>query len=814
MKEEELARKNQDRNNAIFDHSAVSLWVEDISKLRALIRALRAEQKVFDMQGHLGQHPEFVLEATRMIEVVDVNAATVQLYEAKSKADLIGPLDITLDRGDPVLLASLGQLMVAIERGQTQYRHESNAHTLTGKKLSIIVQSYIPREDDPYPYMLVSVLDITEQRQAEKRVRESEQRYRALVENLGEGLVIADAEENLVFVNPAAEATFGVPAKDIPGMNLRDFLDEKELALILGETEKRKRGETSTYETEIRRPDGSVRNILITATPQFDKGGRFTGTFGLLHDITVRKELERTLERERVLLRTLIDNAPDTIYLKDEKSRFVLANRFLAEFMGAKSPADLIGKTDHDFYPQEVADEFAADEKRVVESGVPVVNKEELTRAADGTLHYSLTTKVPLFDEKGTVAGVVGFGHDITERREAEERLRRSEEQLQQAKRLEAVGRLAGGIAHDFNNLLTVIKGYTDLIEDSLPESTPLKGDLREVTRAAGRAVELTAQLLAFSRKQVLQPRIVNVSDIVTSAEKMLARIIGEDIELRAFCAADAGNVRADPGQIEQALLNLAANSRDAMPRGGKLTLETANVSLGKTYAHAHPEVPPGDYVMLAVSDTGVGMDRRTRARVFEPFFTTKEVGKGTGLGLASVYGTVKQSGGYIFCYSEPGVGTSFKIYFPRVRQAKDAERQSEAAPASPAESETILLVEDEEAIRGFIRVVLEKAGYVVWEARDGSEALAVVSAGRATKGQGIALLLTDVVMPHMNGPQLAAKLREMNPAVKILYMSGYTENAVIHHGMLDPDIDLLQKPFPADELLKRVREALHRSGT
>jgi CheY-like chemotaxis protein len=367
------------------------------------------------------------------------------------------------------------------------------------------------------------------------------------------------------------------------------------------------------------------------------------------------------------------------------------------------------------------------------------------------------------------------------------------------------VGRLAGGIAHDFNNMLGAIIGYSEMILRNLRKEDPIFRDVEQVRGAADRAAALTRQLLAFSRKQVLEPRVININSVVTGIEKMLRRLIGEDIELSTALADGLWHVRADPGQIEQVLMNLAVNSRDAMPAGGRLTIETANVELDEDYARSHVAVKPGPHVMLAVSDTGCGMDEETRSRLFEPFFTTKEQGKGTGLGLSTVYGIVKQSGGNIWVYSEPGRGATFKVYLPKV------EADTEAIPLRAPEgelrrgTETVLVVEDEPLLRRLVLRMLALSGYKTLEAANGGEALIACEkhAGR------IDVVITDVVMPGMGGPELAERLRKVRPEVRVLFTSGYTDNAIVHHGVLDPGTPFLQKPFTVTSLVAKVREVL-----
>ena len=420
-------------------------------------------------------------------------------------------------------------------------------------------------------------------------------------------------------------------------------------------------------------------------------------------------------------------------------------------------------------------------------------------RHKDGTWRYLEGVFTNLLDDP-SVAAIVNNYRDATERRSLEQ-------QVIQAQKMEAVGRLAGGVAHDFNNILTAIGGYTDLLLADLPLDDPRRQDVDEIHRAADRAAALTQQLLAFSRRQVLQPKVINVNALVVNVEKMLRRLIGEDVQLEAALAEDVGRVRADPGQLEQVLVNLAVNARDAMPGGGRLTIETSNIELDAAYATEHRTVAPGPYVLIAVSDTGTGMSADTQSHIFEPFFTTKEVGKGTGLGLATVYGIVKQSGGSIWVYSELGHGTTIKVYFPRVDEpAEPLAAPGLVDPASLRGTETILLVEDEPSVRGVARQVLARQGYTVLEAPDGQTALMMIAAGAR-----VDLVLTDVVMPGMSGRALADQLARRSPGIRVLYMSGYTDDAIVRHGMLEPGLAYLQKPFRPDALAQKVREVLNR---
>jgi len=420
-------------------------------------------------------------------------------------------------------------------------------------------------------------------------------------------------------------------------------------------------------------------------------------------------------------------------------------------------------------------------------------------RHKDGSWRILESTASPVCGDDGQVEKLVIVNRDISDRK-------RLEEQFRQAQKMEAIGRLSGGVAHDFNNLLGVIIGYGEILQEGLAPEHPLRRSADEILAAGRRAASLTRQLLAFSRQQVLETKVLSLNTVVSNMETMLRRLIGEDIELTSNLESSLGTVKADPGQLEQVVMNLAVNARDAMPQGGKLIIETANTEMDETFVRRYPyPVQPGLYIRLTVSDTGTGMDAATRARIFEPFFTTKEKGQGTGLGLSMVYGVVKQSGGYIDAYSELGLGTTFKIYLPRVDEAVSPSAPQPTLATSLRGTETILLVEDEEALRILTRNLLELCGYQVMEAKNGAEALDLSQRYPGT----VDLLLTDIVMPGINGRLLADQLIQLRPNIKVVYMSGYTGQAVGAHRILDPGSIFLQKPFTRDELARKIREAL-----
>jgi PAS domain S-box-containing protein len=423
----------------------------------------------------------------------------------------------------------------------------------------------------------------------------------------------------------------------------------------------------------------------------------------------------------------------------------------------------------------------------------------------DGTVRWVRDRAFPIRDATGAVVRVIGVAHDVTAAREIDDALRRSEEQLRHAQRMEAVGRLAGGVAHDFNNMLTVIEGYGAMALERLRPDDQLFGWIEEIQRAAQRAAVMTHRLLAFSRKQVLQPQVLDVNEVLRGMDELLRRLLGADVNLVTVPREGIGRIRADPGQIEQVIANLAVNARDAMPHGGTLALETFDADLDADYARSHPEVTPGPYVCLAVSDTGTGMDEHVRQHLFEPFFTTKEPGKGTGLGLSTVYGIVRQSAGHVAVYTELGRGTSFKVYLPRVDEEPTHRTPVVRDARSHDGTETVLVAEDEDAVRALVRDVLTEHGYHVIEARTGRDALAALKDAR----RPVDLVLTDVIMPGMSGPHLVKRITDLVGSPRVIYMSGHTDTALVAEGGIDPQVPYLQKPFTGDTLLQRVREVL-----
>ena len=517
----------------------------------------------------------------------------------------------------------------------------------------------------------------------------------------------------------------------------------------------------------------------------------------LQKDVEVRRKVEIALRESEERFRQLAENIDDVFWLSDrENERFFYVSPAYNAIWG-RSAAGLYAEPG--VWMETVHPDDRERVRRAFLGQVTGTWDEpyRITRP-DGSVRWIRTRTYPVRDATGSVYRLAGVSRDVTA-------YHHLEEQLRHAQKMEAVGRLAGGVAHDFNNLLSVILSYTSLVLDELKHGEPIRDDIEEVRRAGERATDLTRQLLAFSRQQLLQPRVMTLGQVVLEMEKLLRRLLGEDIDLSLHVSSPMGKVVADPTQIEQIVMNLAVNARDAMPRGGRLTIETENVDLNADDAHSLPGAAPGPYVMLAMTDTGEGMDAATRERSFDPFFTTKDQGKGTGLGLSTVFGIVKQSEGHIFVYSERGHGTKFKLYFPRTDQALDMAPSMAPKPATLEGSETILLVEDDDQVRATSRAILLRHGYRVLDAQNGGEAF-LVSEKFADQ---IDLLLTDVVMPRMSGRELAERLEATRSNMRVLYVSGYTENFIVHHGVLDTGIAFLQKPITPDTLLRKVREVL-----
>jgi two-component system, cell cycle sensor histidine kinase and response regulator CckA len=786
--------------------------------------------------------PDAVVIVNQAGNLVLINTQTEKLFGYR-RAELLGkPVEILVPerlRGAHAGLRK-GYFASPVVRGQGEGL-ELTGRRQDGSEFPIDV-SLSPLETADGVLVFGAIRDISKRKAAEQQCA----RLAAIVESTDDAILGLSLDNVITSWNQGAHRIFGYDAEEMVGRPLSGFIPkgaEIDEALV---KEAVVRGEVKRFETVRTRKDGRNISISVTVSPIRDPSGRVVAISRLARDMTERNRDQDALEKSReatvaatheleALKQRRVENA-----LRESETRFqrldesgiigIIHTDVDGNILEANDAyLKMIGYTRADLlrgairWTELTPPEFRQRNDRAIDllkaSGVAPPWETESFRK-DGS-RVSILVGVATLEYPRCIA----FVADLTQRKQAEvensqlaaaakneqaarvraeSALQKTEEQFRQAQKMEAVGRLAGGIAHDFNNLLTVILSYSALILGDINADSAIRESVEEIRKAGKRAAELTRQLLMFSRQQVLEPAVLDLNDLLTGMAKMLHRLVGEDVELVSIAGTSLGHVRADPGSIEQLVMNLVVNARDAMPTGGKLTIETANVNLDDAYAEEHLGVRPGQYVVTSVSDTGTGIDKATQARIFEPFFTTKDKAKGTGLGLSTVFGIVQQSGGSIWVDSEPGKGATFKVYLPRVDDAVEV-RHPALAPTMLRGAETILLVEDEEQVRAVTRGILKRQGYSVIEARNGTEALAACQ----QHSGGIDLLLTDVVMPLMSGPELARRLATARPAMKILCMSGYMDDAVLRHGALEAGIAFMQKPFTPDMLTAKIRDVL-----
>ncbi|MDF1504716.1 PAS domain-containing protein [Roseisolibacter sp. H3M3-2] len=628
--------------------------------------------------------------------------------------------------------------------------------------------------------------------------RAAERHLRGILDSAREGVWFVDAHGRTRDANPALLALLGVGADELRGRPLLDWVagGTAEAAAHLARL---RTGHGGAFPIAFRHRDGQAVECLAVATPLHDDEGRFAGATLLLYDQRARRSEEEAERAAHAQALTLLRHLPDPAWHVDPDGRLVTVNDAYLRLLG-RPASDVVGRLESELWPSPTRERFAANLRAVVQEGREVRARSEVT-LPDGRVRRYESVMLPIRGRDGAPTGAVGISRDVTDSDLAEERLRH-------AHKMEALGRLAGGVAHDFNNLLTVIKGEVPFVREVIPPGDEALEDLAAIDAAADRAAALTRQLLAFSRQQVLRPRRLSVSEVVADVERMLQRVIGADVALSASLDASLWPVHADPGQLEQVLMNLAINARDAMPSGGELTLRTRNVGEAESRALAAGRqwLRAGEFVALEVGDSGVGMDAVTLSRIFEPFFTTKPAGRGTGLGLATVYGIVKQSGGYVYADSAPGRGTRVTVLLPRaLPEAGDADTGEHEVPTTPTGSETVLVVEDDPAVRVTVIRMLTGGGYRVLEARNGIEALATLERRVAE----IDLLLTDVVMPGLGARDLLGEVRARWVSLPALVMSGYSPDVVETQGALAAGVPLLSKPFSRETLLRQVRAVL-----
>lgn len=643
--------------------------------------------------------------------------------------------------------------------------------------------------------LIATINALLRMKQAEEKMACLAHQWQSTFDAVKDAIFILDADQRIVRTNQAAEDLFQRPADAMSGRHCWE--------IVHGTTEPIPECPLLRGRQSLQRETRELRMgefwFEVTVDPILDAENRLTGVVHIMSDITERKQAEEKIRQSEESYRNIFQNAQVGLFrTRISDGKILESNDQLARMFGYNNREEFIAEyaTWKNYVDPGTRERML---EQIHQNGF-IENFEARFYRKDRSIFWARYS-ARLYPEQGWIEGVA---QDITEHKRVEEERAKLQEQLQQAQKLESIGRLAGGGAHDFNNMLSVVLGYGEIILGELHSEDPLWDKVFEMVKAGQRARALTSQLLAFSRKQTLQPQVLNLNEQIRNIEKMLRRLLAEDIELSLILAKDLPWVLFDPGQLDQVIINLAVNARDAMPKGGRLLIETSVVDLDETYAAAHAETKPGKYVLLAFTDTGVGMDKKTVSQVFEPFFTTKKKGEGTGLGLSTVYGIVKQSNGHIWVYSEPGNGTTFKVYLPPTEAKPKTQAEIVISPA-PSGGEHILVVEDELSVRNLMKMLFSSLGYTVTIAANGDEALRLVE----KMGVKPDLVITDVVMPKMSGKELADRLREKHPHLKALYMSGYTYNAIAHHGVLDPGTPFIQKPFNIQEIGKKVREVL-----
>ncbi len=657
-----------------------------------------------------------------------------------------------------------------------------------------------PRLTDRICVVFESIL---EHQQALSQLRELSSQQRVILNAISAGITYF-RNRQLQWYNPAFERMLGYEGVDLAGRDARFLYANEEDYRRVGEEgyDQLEKGGVYCADIPLKKRDGSTVWTLLMGQA-IEPAHPQEGSIWSMYDTTQRRQAEQALRESEERFRQLLKSSSDIIAVVDSQGRCTSINGPLERVLGYW-PDELLGQELNGYIHPEDRDDALRDLLEVQERSGPPVRAEYRARHQNGTWVPLETISTNLLDNPA-VSGLVINIRDISERKAAEEEQAKLQDQLQQAMKMEAIGRLAGGIAHDFNNLLTALTGDIELVKMDLDPADPLMPYLEDASQATASAADLTRQLLAFSRRQIIEPKVLNLNDLVDNLHKMLGRVIGEHISMQTKLHSDLGAVKVDPGQFDQVLVNLVVNARDAMPDGGTLVIETANAELDEHYCQIHSEIRPGPYVLLAVSDTGCGMDQATQQRIFEPFFTTKPKGGGTGLGLSTIFGTVKQAQGTIEVYSEIGQGSTFKVYLPRVDQAATKLIRASAPTHLPRGTETVLLVEDEDSVRELSRTVLSRLGYEVLSASNGGEALLLAE----EQGRHIDLLMTDVVMPGLNGRTVADRLQALHPELKVLFTSGYTEDVIVHQGIVDEKTNFLSKPYSMQALATKLRTIL-----
>ncbi|NTW48582.1 MAG: PAS domain S-box protein [Chlorobiales bacterium] len=740
---------------------------------------------ISDLQGHI-----------RM-----ASPAILKMFGYTSEEKILGRsiMEFLVPEDRELAQYNIGLMHQGVFTGPAEYRvlraDECTFHTEVNAKFRL--------DANGHPTGLVFVIrDITERKKAELAMAEESARRRVLFEQAKDGIVIIGNDIEVIEANKAFANMLGYTMEEVQQLHAWDwdanYPTREEMQALWPEFPTC----SYTFETKHRRKDGSVYDVEISWNPAEYNGKNYL--YCICRNVTERKRAEAKLKEGEERLRALIETTSDWIWEIDNSGQYTHVSSKVQEILGY-APEEVVGHTPFDFMPEDEAQRVGEFFSKIIAMKQPFSQLENINQHRDGQLVVLETSGVPMFDPDGKLIGYRGMDRDITERKRAEEEKEKLQVQLVQAQKMEAVGRLAGGVAHDFNNLLMAIVGYAELCRYELPPAHSAHKWLNEIGSSVEHSVNLTHQLLAFARKQTIIPKVLDLNDTIDSMLKLLSRLIGEDIELEWKPGPNLWPVRIDPTQVDQILANFCVNARDAISGVGHVTIETKNVIFDDAYCSVHTEAVSGEYMMLRVSDDGCGIEKDILEHIFDPFFTTKEMGKGTGLGLATVYGIVKQNNGYIYVQSEQGKGTSFGIYLPRF--VGDGVKRTDAKMKLPPRGygETILLVEDDKSLRTTFSLLLDSLDYKVLVAESPAEALVMFE----KHSDSLDLLLTDVIMPGMNGRELAEKISAIKPDLKVLYMSGYTADMIGRHGILDEGVHFIAKPFSLDELARKVREML-----
>ncbi len=788
---EEILINSEKRYHMVFENSPIALWEEDFSKVKHFFDDLK-QKGITDLNKYFTQHPEALMQCVGWVEIVDVNNAALMLHGAANKEELLKSLNNVFT---PESLETFQHGLVCLWNKEIKMSRDAVVMTLSGEQRYVTVSFAVcPGYEETLSKILVSTADITERKRAEEKELHSDQRLRLHKEMSPLGFLEWDENFRAIEWNAACERIFGYTREEAVGRHARELILPKEVHGLVDGIFKRMMNLTGGQHSVNKNitKDGRIIICEWFNTTLVNKDGKAIGVASVCNDITEQKRVEESIRK----LSQAVEQSPVSILITDTDGKIEFVNTKFTqitgythdEAMGVNPRMLKSGKTPHGVY------------KRLWEtiSSGEVWQGELQNRKKNKELFWEQATIAPVRNADNITTHYVAVKEDITERK-------KMEEQFRQTQKMEAVGQLAGGVAHDFNNMLSVIVGHAEMVMENPELPVSLQKDIKGILAASHRSTDITRQLLAFARKQTILPKVLDLNRSVEVTLKLIRRLIGEDIDLLWQPGSNLQPIKMDPSQVDQILVNLCVNAKDAINGMGKITIETKNADLDHTYCGEHEGFCPGRYVMLAISDNGAGMDEQTMEKIFEPFYTTKETGKGTGLGLATIYGIVRQNNGFVNAYSEVGYGSTFKIYLPRHAAPKEKLQTKQPALPTARPDELILVVEDEIPVLDMVHQMLERCGYSVLASSSPGEAVRIVE----EHSDKISLLLTDLVMPEMTGPSLAKKLQILKPGLNCLFMSGYTDNVIAHHDIVSEDIHFIQKPFTMQEMAAKIRNVL-----